>query len=50
MKKKTFKTKLTVFLTAEQHEFLMKLIAKGEAENESQAIRRCINIAMQKGG
>jgi len=44
MKKKSFDVKVTVSLQSEHVAFLEELIKSGEAENLSQAIRKCINI------
>lgn len=47
-KKRSFGNRVTIALSQEQIQFLRELIEKGEAENISQAVRRCINIAIQR--
>jgi Arc/MetJ-type ribon-helix-helix transcriptional regulator len=46
-KKRSFGNRVTIALSQEQIQFLQGLIEKGEVESFSQAIRKCINIAMK---
>ena len=47
VKKKSFKTRVTIALSQEQVAFLEELVKRGETESVSQAIRKCINVVMK---
>lgn len=44
-KKRSFENRISIALSKDQMEFLRKMVEKGEAENISQAVRRCVAIA-----
>jgi len=46
-KKRSFETRITIALSQAQLQFLRDLVERGEAESVSQAIRKCINVAMK---
>jgi len=46
-KKGSFEARITIALSQAQFPFLRDLVERGEAESVSQAIRKCINVAMK---
>lgn len=49
-KPKRFNTRVSLSLSQEQVEFLREMVGRGEADSLSQAVRKCISIAMEKAG